>query len=329
MAEKQIKSHDAFFKKLLSKKDEASEFLTKTIPSEIVKNLHLETLSLDTTDYVDNKLKEYFADVVYNCDYTFNDNKTKNVKITFLFEHKSYKPNIPQLQLIKYIFNVLDTQIEQATDRKEKMKNFRLQPVIPIIFYHGTTKWVKKPFEDYFDGMDNYLIKFLPRFDYHLIDMVDYPNARITQLFKKRQLQIGLLLMKNIFYEKTLLDLLKDIFANTIDLPDKQYENQFYESIISYIYHSANTNIQNIIEIMERMTTQHSKTFVSIAMQLEMKGKLEGRIEGIETGIKKVAYNLILENYDNLFIQKITGLNILQIKYLRTLKEFNIDTDLN
>ncbi len=57
MAEKQIKSHDGFFKKIFSKKAEVKEFLEKTTPREIVKNLQLKTLQLDTTNYIDDKLK--------------------------------------------------------------------------------------------------------------------------------------------------------------------------------------------------------------------------------------------------------------------------------
>ena len=319
MAKKQIKSHDSFFKNLLSKREQAIEFLAKTTPAEIVKNLHLDTLQLDTTDYVDSELQEYFADIVYNCDYTFNNNETKKVKITFLFEHKSYKENIPHLQLNRYLLNIWDMQVNQANIDKIKFKDFRLQPIIPIIFYHGTTKWNKQPFENYFSGMDNFLLNFLPKFDYHLIDMVDYPNARITQLFQERQLQIGLLLMKNIFHETSLLDLVKDIFANTINFSDKTQERQFYESITSYIYHSANINIQKFIELMETLRTQHSQTFISTAMQLERKGELKG--------IKKVAYKLILRNFNNKFIMETTGLTENEVEYLRTLKEYQIEIE--
>ena len=317
MAKKQIKSHDSFFKNLLSKREQAIEFLAKTTPTEIVKNLHLDTLQLDTTDYVDSELQEYFADVVYNCDYTFNGKETKNVKITFLFEHKSYKESIPHLQLNRYLLNIWDMQVNQANIAKIKFKNFRLQPIIPIIFYHGTTKWNKQPFENYFSGMDDFLLNFLPKFDYHLIDMVDYPNARITQLFQKRQLQVGLLLMKNIFHETSLLDLVKEIFANTINFPDKTQERQFYESITSYIYHSANINIQKFIELMETLRTQHSQTFISTAMQLEKKGRLEGK--------KEVAFTMIQENYTNKAIMKCTGLKEKEVEYLRTMKDFQIN----
>ena len=329
MDKKIINSHDSFFINLFSKKDEVIEFLTKTTPPEIVKKLHLNTLKLDTTKYVDAKLKRYFSDVVYNCDYTFNNNETKQVKITFLFEHKSYIENIPQLQLLKYICNILDMQRNQARMRKEKMKKFRLQPIIPIVFYHGREKWEKKPFEDYFDGMDEFLIQFLPQFDYHLIDMANYSNKEITEIFKDKQLQVSLLLMKNIFYETELLELLKDIFANPINLSDKRYEKQFYEIITSYIYNLSTINIQKFIEIMETMTTQHSKTFISTARQLEKKGEIKGEITGIEKEKNRIAYNLILKGSDNQFIMDATGLSHLQIKYLRTLDKYQIENIIN
>ncbi len=326
MAEKPIKSHDGFFKKLFSKKDEVREFLAKTTPQEILNNLHLDTLQLDTTNYVDDKLKEYFADVVYNCNYTFNGNETKQVKITLLFEHKSYKENIPQLQLGKYLFQVWDTQVNQELEAGLTMKDIRLRPIIPIIFYHGTTKWNKQPFENYFEGMDKFLIQFLPRFDYHIIDMKGYENFEITQKFQKKQLQIGLLLMKNIFNEPSLLDLLKNVFANPLGLADQEQERKFFENISSYIYNLSNHNLlTKIMELMETLRTQHSKGFISIAEHLETKGK----IEGIETGIKKVAFNLILKGEDNKYIMETTGLTNEQINHLRKAGKYNINFGVN
>ncbi len=209
------------------------------------------------------------------------------------------------------------------------MKDFRLQAVIPIIFYHGTTSWNKKSFEEYFEGMDNFLLQFLPRFDYHLVDMKNYSNKEIENLFEDKQLQISLLLMKNIFYETSLLNLTRQIFSTSIDLPNKEYENQFYEVITSYIYYSTDINIQKFIEIMETLRTQQSENFVSTAMQLKISGRKEGRKEGRREGeIKKtikVAYTLINEGFDNFMIRKITELNFVQIDYLRTHENTDVD----
>ena len=73
-----VNSHDRFFYVLFSKKDEVIEFISKTFPKEIVERLDLETLEIDKTDYVDNKLRTNYSDVVYNCKY----GKNSKVKIS-------------------------------------------------------------------------------------------------------------------------------------------------------------------------------------------------------------------------------------------------------
>lgn len=52
-----INSHDRFFKQLFSGKEEVSEFVAKTFPTELTQKLDLKTLELDKTEYVDKKLK--------------------------------------------------------------------------------------------------------------------------------------------------------------------------------------------------------------------------------------------------------------------------------
>ncbi len=323
MSKKQLNPHDSFFKTLLSQKESASEFLEKIAPEEIVKRLELKSLQLDTTEYVDEQLQDYFADVVYNCNYKIGK-RTETVKITFLFEHKSYKEHIPYLQLLRYMLNVWDNQVKQAKKSDENFKDFKLNPIIPIIFYHGRTKWDKSPFKSYFSGIDEYLSKFLPQFEYHLIDLSKYPNKAITQMFNKRQLQIGMLLMKNIFYEAQLLQLLKNIFSDAYEFDDKASEREFYQGLTYYLFYATKIDLFNKIkEIMETIHTSKSKGFVSIAEGLIQQGKQEGRQEGIIL----VAFKMIQEKLPFEVIKKATGLNDEQIEYLSTLKSID-DLDL-
>ncbi len=71
MNKKIINSHDRFFSVLFSKKEEVSEFVSKTFPRELVQKLNLETLEIDKTDYINSKLRTNFSDVVYNCNWSF------------------------------------------------------------------------------------------------------------------------------------------------------------------------------------------------------------------------------------------------------------------
>ncbi len=180
----QINSHDKFFKSLFSGKEEVKEFISKVFPIELSKNINLDSLELDTTEYIDEKLKTNFSDIVYNCDY----GKNAKIKISLLFEHKSYTEAYPHFQLMGYMQSIWKNQIKQQQE---------LTPVVPIIFYHGKQKWHKKLFSEYFKATDDVLQQFIPKFDYVLIDTSKYTAKQIKQLFDNLQLQIGLLIMKN------------------------------------------------------------------------------------------------------------------------------------
>jgi predicted transposase YdaD len=102
--------------------------LKHVVPEEIVMGLDFSSLTPDKTSYIDEELKEYCSDVVYRCKY----NGSSSIQIVLLFEHKSYVPDYPHLQLFKYLLKIWETTLKQ-----EK----KLVAVLPLIFYHGKDKW--------------------------------------------------------------------------------------------------------------------------------------------------------------------------------------------
>ncbi|MEA3495605.1 MAG: Rpn family recombination-promoting nuclease/putative transposase [Bacteroidota bacterium] len=306
MDKKIIQSYDRFFKNLFSEKNEIKEFVTKTFPTEITKNLQLETLELDQTEYVDSKLRTTYSDLVYNCKYGNNT----DIKISLLFEHKSNPEKFPHFQLLGYMLKVWEIQIKQ---------NQELTLIIPIIFYHGKSKWTNKPFDTYFKGLDDTLQNFIPKFDYQLIDTSKFTNEEIINLFESLQLQIGILVMKNIFNEQKILQETNKIFANLNQLLQTERGEQFFETIVAYLLYATGIDAKKYAENMKTISQKAEKKFVSTAMRLET--------SGIEKGIRKVAFSMIQENYTNKEIIKLTGLNEKQIEYLRTLKEYQLELE--
>lgn len=320
--EKITNPHDKLFKQVFSEKEQASEFLEKTSPEELVQNLNLPSLTLDTTNYIDENLKENFSDVVYNCDYSFWSEKSTNVKIIFLLEHKSYRPEVPYLQINRYMLNVWETQLKQTQETGET----KLSPIVPIIFYHGKSKWNAQPFKAYFEAIDDILLQYLPKFDYHLVNTANYDNQKIKQLFERPKLRVTFLLFRNIFREKSLLDTLKEIYGHTINLQDFSDEEQFFKTISYYIFSTTHSNLQEkLIEIMKTLQTKHSDNFVSLAEGLLIsginKGRQEGRKEGRQEGRKEekiyIAINMILQGLENQIISQVTGLPETEIQDLR------------
>ena len=93
--------HDVFAKSVMSKIENAKDFFYGVLPEDLRKLIDLETLKLEKESYVDEELSEYFSDIVYTCMY-----RSSPVKLVLLFEHKSFVPQYPHLQLLQYKLNV-------------------------------------------------------------------------------------------------------------------------------------------------------------------------------------------------------------------------------
>ena len=74
---------------------------------------------------------------------------------------------------------------------------------------------------------------------------------------------------------------------------------------------------------MRTISTNAGEIFVSTAMKL----KREGKYEGIETGIKKVAFSMLQKGYSDNEIIELTGLSKYQLKYLKSLNSYEIDLE--
>ena len=116
---KNLHPHDRYFKQLLGDKKRAQHFIRGAFPPALLQKLQLQTLQPEPDSYLDEELRAHFADLVYSCHYDHT-----SIKVTLLFEHKSYVPAYPvELQLLEYML-----RIWKKTFPQEK----RLIPVIPL-----------------------------------------------------------------------------------------------------------------------------------------------------------------------------------------------------
>src|SRR6056297_2141489 len=155
--------HDRFAKEVLSVHANAKDFLKVLLPKEIAAQLDFSTLIRDKEKYSDEALREYFSDMVFTC-----RSGTGSVKISLLFEHKSFPPSFPQIQLLSYMLGIWKT----CEKKKEKPT-----AVIPVILYHGKKHWKQ---EELSEKLNAELFKpFVPDFKYILMDLSCYTNQYI------------------------------------------------------------------------------------------------------------------------------------------------------
>ncbi|MCF6240062.1 MAG: Rpn family recombination-promoting nuclease/putative transposase [Bacteroidales bacterium] len=315
MNNKLIYSHDKFFKKIFSKKENIKELLFEILPDEIVKKLNLETIELDSTEYIDEKLRTNFSDLVYNCRY-----KEQIIKISLLFEHKSSPEQYPHFQLNRYMLNIWQTQLSQ----KQK-----LTQVIPIILYHGKKKWQKKSFTEYFKIKDELLNKYIPEFEYLLFDVNIVSNDEITQIFKNIQVRISLLVLKNIFTPEKFLREINTVFKGINEILDTEEGDKFFEQVSAYIILSTNIELPKIIKTMETVSHKAKEKFISTGLKLYNQGVEEGIEKGIEKGVIKVAFSMLKKGFSDKEILDVTGITEKQLNYLKSLDKFDFDIDID
>jgi len=272
-------AHNNFFVEVFSNRENALDFLLGTLPPRLKNELNLNTIKLDSGSYVDEELKTHFSDILYTC----KTISRKDVYVSLLFEHKSYKPRYPRLQLLRYMLNIWYSQVKQ---RKP------LQPVIPIVLYHGRGKWRKKRFAEYFPGMPAVFKRFIPRFDYLLTDLSDFSDEDIkSSTYSRSALIISLLIMKYIFKPKMLLSYLKK-FLELDTLYYREEEGlKFIESVFRYIFLATEIEQERIVEKAAAISDTVEEKAMTTGEKLINKGLKQGieqgREEGIEQGIEQ------------------------------------------
>lgn len=307
-----VNPHDIFFKEVFSDRERIVDLINGIFPDKLKSNINLTTLDLDNTSYVDEKLKESFSDLVYNCQYK---NKIK-IKISLLFEHKSYVPAYPHLQLLKYMTGIWDIQIKQ----KEK-----ITPVIPVILYHGDQEWKQNAFASYFTGIDDVLAPYIPDNDYILIDLSSYSDEELkSKIFTKVSVEIALLIMKNIFNEEKLRRHLMDFLALGRLYFEEEKGLRFLESVIRYIYHTTEIEPQKVVEIVRNISYKGGQLAMTTAMKLIEEGRKEGIEEGRKKGIEEGRKKELIKSVKDILEIKFgwDSMNIIeQLKQIKDIKE--------
>ena len=92
--------HDTFFESVFSEKENAIDHLEVVLPPRLYKNINLNKIRIEKKSYLDDELKKFYSDIVYSGYY-----KNHSVKLSFLYEHKSYVAPYPHFQILRYMLD--------------------------------------------------------------------------------------------------------------------------------------------------------------------------------------------------------------------------------
>jgi len=107
-------SHDGLFKITFYNRYLAESFARENLPMEITRALDFSSMARDEDTFVDQKLAHCYADVLYHIRY-----KNRPAYLYFLFEHKSWEPDFPALQLLKNMVFIWEKQARKNKSSRE------------------------------------------------------------------------------------------------------------------------------------------------------------------------------------------------------------------
>jgi len=265
-------SHDGFFRNAFDQ-TVAESFIKEYLPPEITKDLDFSTLTISKDTYVDKKLARCYSDVLYQI--RFNADPAY---LYFLFEHKSWKPAFPALQLLKNMAHIWETHVENYKGTK------KLPVIIPLLIYHGEQKWdVDTSFISFFD-IPGTLRKYIPAFNFEVYDVSHMPEEDIRGVV---ELRIVLMAFRYIFHPE-ILSQLKKIFQLFREFEDKNKFNQVLELLLVYIGSNVtNVKAEQLRESVSEALKEGGAIMGTVFQELLDRGKEIGVKEGIEIGVKE------------------------------------------
>ena len=197
---------------------------------------------------------------------------------SILFEHKSYVPAHPWLQLLKYLVNSF-----QAQEREEEFTGL-FRPVLPIVVYHVEQKWKQKPVQDYFLMESEDVFPFPPTFEYLLTDLSQYSEQEILEMEGNWIKRVFLAL--KVSRQQRAFSWLKDLL-NGLDLTVENHRSSnFVQWIIVYLFKTGSSK-EEFMEAMNQLNTSQKKQTLSLYDQLLLEAEETGMQKGLQKGIQK------------------------------------------
>jgi len=306
--------HDHVFRGFYSVQQIAEKHLRNALHQDLLDEMALEAMTLESESYVDSELKAQFSDVVWKCPLR----SSGAVHVTFLFEHKSELSAQPIfIQLLQYLLGIWKKDLSEKRD---------LTFVVPVIVYHGQREWSVRPFWEYFSGFPTVLRRFLPEFDYILTDLGRTPTEVIKAKEGLGALRSLYLAFKYAFDESALKGNFRDILIFVGKSGNPYLDELLTEMVFTYVQKRLLLEPLEIIEVLQSLPDDSKTTVMSTYDKIIQLGVKQGIQQGVQQGIEEATYlknkrfvTSLLQNtdWDDERIAYIAGVEIEFIQHVR------------
>jgi len=270
--------HDQFFKSTFSEPELFRKLLVWLVPM-VVELLDLERMECQKDSFVDDQLKSHYSDVIYKIPVLGTN---ENVVVFVLVEHKTSPDQWVMLQVLRYVVQIWLREYQAAKDQN-RLADFMLPPVLPIIVYHGEREFkapillgkLIRPIEGF--------AKYQLDFEAILLDLTIFDQ---TTPLEDLELFAVLAIMQAVF-RPDVADRVMRIYENIRHkINDARYRERWLKLLRYMMTSSKYMSKENFIEVTNQMSDTETLTISPLYRELLAEGFEKGFEKGIEKGIE-------------------------------------------
>ena len=303
--------HDKLFRSSLQFPKVAREFLELYLPENIKQQLDFNSIEYCQTSFIDEQLKLSQTDVLFRARIA-----NKDAYVYILAEQEAKVDALIAFWLMKYLIAIWDHHIKENSPSKA----LPLPMIVPLVFYTGGQPYTAHRELWQLFGEQSEMMKMVLQSPFHLIEADKLSDEELTSHAFAGTMAF---ILRNHF-RKHLTHELHKIMASFNQLEACDHTRYLLE-LIQYILNidEDHNNVEELIAIMQNNLSPDMKgEIMSLAEKLIEQGVQKGKLEGIREGEQKkeieIAVRMLAEGSDPVFIEKVTGLSLKQIRTLKT-----------
>lgn len=260
--------HDKLFKWTFEVIENAIPELRAVLPPELLAQMDLSTLHVESREFVDAALRASYADLLYTVQLG-----SKQALIHLLFEHQSSSPKFTLLALLGHQTDVLKTHAHQHP-------NAYLPIVIPVVLFHSESGWTAgRRMQELFDPelvADPALSPFVPPLNYVLDDISQLSDEALQARALTLTASLSLWAMRDSRARERLLQTFPNWLPTMDELLGQPNGRQAFDTIFYYITEVSKLTTEDFSQVARLATPEVEKAIMTLAEQLRVEGRAEG-----------------------------------------------------
>ena len=154
--------------------------LLELVAEHLVGRLDFSQLSQINRSFIPDNLREQESDIVYSVPFR-NESETEELLIYILIEHQSTVDATMGFRVLFYMTQIWDFQRREWGSSNIPRSQWRLRPIIPIVFYTGEQRWQTPLTLSEVMDLPGVLSEFVPKFETLFLSVKDTDATELTR----------------------------------------------------------------------------------------------------------------------------------------------------